>query len=98
MFARINRYRRKRGTREDATARLAEMEQEIMALPGMVQVLNVMHKDGTGYLITVIESEAQSAGHAAKAAAIWARFAPFLESLPEGEGYDVTNFWTRPGT
>jgi quinol monooxygenase YgiN len=96
MFARITRFQRKPGTREDATALLNQLHDEIMGLPGMIQFTNVMHADGSGYLLSVMESEALANTHSAKAAAIWAQFAQFMVTIPESEGYDVVVHWTKP--
>ena len=93
MIAIVTRYQRKPGTREEASALLDTMRDEIMALPGMIQFNNVMHADGSGYLISLVESEAQANMHTAKSAAIWARFAQFVESWPAAETFDVAQHW-----
>lgn len=94
MFARITRYKRKPGTRQEASELLDTMRDEIMALPGMIQFTNMMHSDGMGYLVAIVESEAKSNAHAAKAAAIWARFAQYMETFPVADGYDVVANWS----
>lgn len=94
MFARITPYKMKPGPREAATAKLNELKDQILALPGMQHFLNVMNDDGSGYVISTVTDKATSDGNAEKVKAIWGNFAEFLEEVPTPEGYDVIADWT----
>lgn len=93
MFARITKYKMKPGSRDEATALMEKLKPQIMALPGIKQFINVMNDDGTGYVVSLVESKAKSDANAEKVREIWANFGPFLEAMPNPEGYDVIANW-----
>ena len=93
MFARITPFKMKPGTRDAAMAKMDEVKDQILAMPGMVQFINVMNEDGSGYVVSLNESREISDGNAERVKAIWANFAPFLEAMPVPEGYDVNANW-----
>ena len=93
MFARVTKYKMKPGSRDAATALMHEIKSDIMAMPGMHHFVNVMNDDGSGYVISVVESEATSDANAEKVKALWGRFAEHLEGMPTPEGYDVIANW-----
>lgn len=95
MFARVTQFKMKSGTREAATAKMNELKSEIMALPGIHCFTNVMNEDGSGYVISVVESEETSNANAPKVAELWRHFADFLESPPSPVGYDVIAHWDK---
>lgn len=95
MFARITQYKMKPGSREAATAKLNALKSEIMGMPGMHSFTNAMNEDGTGFVISVVESEETSNANAPKVAEIWGQFAEFLESPPTPVGYDVVAHWDK---
>jgi len=64
-----------------------------MTLPGMIQFINFLGEDGMGYVVSVIETEAQANAHTARAAAMWAKFAPYMELMPATGGYEVLANW-----
>ena len=72
-----------------AKALLDELKPQIMTLPGMKHFINVMNRDGSGYVIAVVDSEEVSIANQDKVQAIWARFADYLAEPPNTEGYDV---------
>jgi hypothetical protein len=94
MFARVTKYKMKSGSRDEATKVLNSLQDKIMGMPGMIQFLNVANEDGSGYVVSVVESQATSDGNAATVAALWANFAPFLDTAPVAEGFDVMANWT----
>jgi heme-degrading monooxygenase HmoA len=94
MFARVTRYKMKPGTREAATERLHTMRDQIMGMNGMAQFINVMNDDGSGYVISLVESEAASDGNAEQVKQAWGQMAEFLEEMPTPEGYDVVVSWS----
>lgn len=94
MFARVTPYKMKAGTRDEATALLHSMKDRIMALPGMVHFVNVANEDGSGYVVSVIESEELSNANMAEVKEIWGAFSDHLEAMPVPEGYDVMANWS----
>ena len=94
MFARVTKYKMKSDAMAAATAMNEQLKPQIMALPGMVQFLNVGNDDGTGYVISVIESQEVSDANADKVKALWGQMAEFLEEMPTPEGYDVRFNWS----
>ena len=74
MFARITQFKMKPGTREAATVKMNALKSEIMGMPGMHSFTNVMNEDGSGYVISVVESEATSNANAPKVAELWGPF------------------------
>lgn len=94
MFARITHYKMKPGSRDAATHLLNSLRDEIMGLQGMQHFVNVMREDGTGYIVSLVESEASSNANADKVAKIWSNFAGYLEAPPKAEGYDVIANWS----
>ncbi len=95
MFSRITQYKMKPGTREAATAKMHALKSEIMSMPGMHSFTNVMNEDGSGYVISVVESEETSNANAPKVAELWGHFAEFMEGPPTPAGYDVIAHWDK---
>lgn len=94
MFARVTPYKMKPGTREAATERLMTMKDTIMGMNGMQQFINVMNDDGSGYVISLVESEEQSDSNAEQVKQAWGMMAEFLEEMPTPKGYDVVASWS----
>lgn len=95
MFARITQYKMKPGTRYAATERMNTLRDQIMGMPGMHGFTNVMNEDGSGYVISVVESEESSNANAPKVAELWGQFAEYLEGPPQPVGYDVIAHWNN---
>ena len=95
MFARVTKYKMKPGTREAATALLNELKSQIMGMHGVHNFVNVMNDDGSGYVISVVESREASDANAENVKALWANFAEYLEEPPTPEGYDVIANWAN---
>jgi hypothetical protein len=64
-------------------------------MPGMHHFFNAVNEDGSGYVVSVVESEAVSNANADEVAKIWSNFADFLEGPPKTEGYDVIANWSN---
>ena len=94
MFARVTKYKMKAGAMDAATAMNEQLKPQIMGLPGMVQFINVGNDDGTGYVISIVESQEISDANADKVKALWGHMADFLEEMPAPEGYDVKFNWS----
>ena len=95
MFARITQFKMRPDAREECTAKLNELKDEIMAMPGVHSFTNGMNADGSGYVISVVESEATSNANAPKVAELWGHFAEFMEGPPKPMGYDVIAHWDK---
>ena len=93
MFARVTQFKMKPGSRDAATALMNALKGQIMGLPGMIHFINVMNEDGSGYVISVVESEETSNANAEKVQALWANFAEHLEGPPSPQGFDVIANW-----
>ena len=95
MFARVPKYKMKPGSRDAATTLMNQLKGQIMGMPGMHNFVNVMNDDGSGYVISVVESQAISDANAENVKALWGQFAEHLESPPMPEGYDVIANWAN---
>ncbi|WP_424943709.1 hypothetical protein [Aliiroseovarius crassostreae] len=93
MFSRVTEYKMKAGTREAATEKLNAMKSQIMAMPGMVQFINVMNEDGSGYVVALVDNKETSDANAEAVQAAWDQFADYLEATPTPKGYDVIANW-----
>jgi hypothetical protein len=83
----------KKGARETAVARMNELKDAIMAMPGMLHFINVMNHDGTGYVVALIESKEISDANQGRTMEMWGRFSDLLEATPDPQGYDVMANW-----
>ena len=89
MFARVTKYQIRPEAVEAAKAKALQLKPQVMALPGLMQFINVMNEDGAGYIISIVESEEISNANQEKVQAIWGAMADFLAAPPVPEGYDV---------
>ena len=94
MFARVTHYKMKPDSVPEAMAKLDQMKPQIMALPGMVQFVNTVNDDGTGCVVSIVESREISDANAGAVQQIWAAFADYLMEAPVPEGFEVTANWT----
>lgn len=95
MFARITQYKMKPGMRDAAEAKMNELKDQIMGMKGMHSFTNVMNADGSGFVVAVVQSEADSTANAPKVAELWGHFADFLEGAPTPAGFDVLVHWDK---
>lgn len=95
MFARVTHYKMNPESRETATTTLNQMKEKIMALPGMVHFVNMMNSDGSGCVVSVVESQEISDANQEAVGEIWAVFADHLEGTPEAAGFDVIANWSK---
>ncbi len=66
-----------------------------MGMPGIHNFINVLNDDGSGYVISVVESEATSNANATKVAELWGAFSDHMEATPKAEAYDVIANWSN---
>lgn len=95
MFARVTQYKMKSESMAEATKMAESLRGQIMALPGLTQFINVGKPDGSGYAISLHESEAVADGNAARVAELWGAFAKLLEGPPKPAGYEVLANWSN---
>ncbi len=95
MYARITRYKIKSGHIEAAKAQAESMKSDIMALPGIQQFVNAIRDDGTGYIVSLVSSEADAEQSLPRVREIWGRMAEHLDGAPTPEGFDVVAHWTQ---
>ena len=89
MFARVTKYRMKPDSIETAMAMLDGLKPQIMALAGLKQFINMMNDDGTGCVVSIVESEEQSNANQAAVQALWGQFADHLAEPPTMEGFNI---------
>ncbi len=94
MFARVTKFKIKLDHVEEARALFRTLEQDITALPGLLQFSIVMKDDGVGYILGFLESEEQANANAPLVRDIWMKFATHLEAIPVPEGYNIEGCWT----
>ena len=94
MFARVTRYKMKPGSRDAATALMNQLKGQIMGMNGMKHFINVMNDDGTGYVISLVESEETSNANAEQVKQAWGQMSEFLQEMPTPECYDVVVSWS----
>ena len=95
MYGRITPFKMKPGSRDAATKLMNSLQSDIMGLPGMNHFINVMNDDGSGYVVSLIESKEISDGNTERVRQIWGNFAEHLEAMPTPEGYDVIAEWGK---
>jgi len=94
MFARVTEYQMKPGSIDEGTELLHALKDQIMAMPGMHNFINVINADGSGMVISVVESEAVSEANAPAVAELWGHFADHLAGPPKACGYRVLANWS----
>ena len=89
MYARITKYRMKPESLDAATALVKALKPKIMGMPGMIEFINVVDKDGNGYVVSLVESQETSDANQGTVAALWGQFADLLAGPVESSGHDV---------
>lgn len=95
MYARITKYKMKAGSRDEAMTILNSIKDQVMALNGLQQFYNCGNDDGSGYIVSIVESKEQSDANAESVKAIWGIFGDLLEAAPTIEGFDVLADWSN---
>jgi len=93
MFARVTEYQMKPDSIEAGTELLHSLKDRIMSMPGVHNFINVINDDGSGLVISIVESEAVSEANAPTVAKLWSHFADHLASPPKASGYNVLANW-----
>lgn len=89
MYARITTFRVHPEKIDDARALAEEMKPEIMAIPGIKYWFDTGNEDGNGVVIAIYETTEAAEAAAKTASAMFGRFAEFMESEPQSQGFEV---------
>jgi hypothetical protein len=95
MPARITRYKMKPDATEGFRDVLHGLKEDIMALPGMQQCVTVMHADGSGYVIAIVDDRGNSPESVDRVRAIWHRFHDHIDAIPSPEIFEVLENWSN---
>lgn len=96
MYARITTYHCKPERMDDATALAEELKPEIMAIPGIKHWYSTGNEDGKCAVIGIYDSREAAEAATETARALFARFADYMDSEPQPQGYEVINHATNP--
>jgi len=93
MYTRITTYRMNPEKFDEALTLAEELKPEIMEIPGIKYWFNNGKEDGSCVVIAIYESE-----EAAKSAAsaLFTRFAEYMESEPQQQGYPMLLHGANP--
>jgi quinol monooxygenase YgiN len=89
MYARITTFRMNTEKSDDALALTEELRPEIMAIPGIKYWFDLGNEDGNTAVIAIYESEEAAEAAKGTAGALFARFADYMETEPQPQGYEV---------
>ena len=92
-YARVTKFKMKSGSIDEALIRMEGLKEKILSQPGVLQFINVANDDGTGYVISILESKEIAEANTKSLMAIWAAFADLLEGTPTPEGYELRANW-----
>ena len=95
MYMRVTHFKMKPDAVAGAMAKAEGLKDQIMGLPGVVRFLNSINEDGTGCVVSINESKAQSEANSAAVQGIWANFADDLAAPPEVSGYEIGLDWSN---
>jgi len=93
MYARVTPYKMKAGTKDTATTLMQSAKENILSLPGMVQFINVMSDDGSGYVVALSTNAETPPETQEKIQSIWSAFSDILESPPTPGKFEVIADW-----
>ena len=96
MYARITTLRCKPDKMNDATALAEEMKSEIMGIPGLKQWFWTGNEDGSCAVMAIYESREAAEAASATAKEMFSRFAEYLDSEPQPQGYEVLLHRSNP--
>lgn len=81
---------------DDALALAEELKPEIMAIPGIKYWFDTGNDDGNCAVIAIYESEEAAEAAKGTASTLFARFAEYMETEPQPQGYKVLLHGTNP--
>ena len=89
MYARITTYRMNVEKFDEAQALAEELKPEIMEIPGIKYWFSTGNEDGSCAVIAIYESKDAAEAASGTATALFARFAEYMVSEPQPQGYGV---------
>ena len=96
MYTRITSFRCKPDKMNDAIALAEEMKSEIMSIPGLKHWFDTGNEDGSCAVIAIYESREAAEAASATAKEMFGRFAEYLDSEPQPQGYEVLLHGSNP--
>jgi hypothetical protein len=93
MYARVTHYQLKPESIDKAKALLENMKPKIMAMPGMIKFINSVNDDGSGCVVSLVESKEISDANADAVLAVWNEFKEHLKNAPIAKGFEVFADW-----
>ena len=91
--ARITSFKMRPDTVAEARALMERLKGEIMGQPGIRHCMIVMHADGSGHVIAMIDESGTSPEAVDRVRALWHKFHDYLEAAPTPEIYEVIADW-----
>ncbi len=95
MQARITRFKMRADAADAARELMHQLQDEIMAQPGIARCTVVMNPDGSGYVIALVDERGSSAESVDRVRALWRKFHDHLDGVPEPEIFEVIADWTN---
>ena len=97
MLARVTAFKFRADARDAAIETMEKLKPQIMALPGLTHFINVVDAEGNGYVMSLVEDEAQNEASTEQVSKLWAQFADYLEAKPEPRTFEVVADWETAG-
>ena len=96
MYTRITTYHCIPEKLEEATKLAEELKPQIMGIPGLKHWFSAGNEDGNCAVIAVYESREAAEAAAETARALFGRFAEYMDSEPQPQGYEVMLHGSNP--
>jgi hypothetical protein len=94
MQARITRFKMRPDAVDAARALVHQLQDEIMAQPGIERCIVVMNEDGSGHVVALIDRAGSSPEAVDRVRTLWHRFHDHLETMPDPEIIEVVADWS----
>ncbi len=90
MYTRITTFRVNTDKYDEALAMMEkELKPEVMAIPGIKYWFSHANDDGNCAVVAIYESEEAAEAAKGTAKALFARYAKYMESEPQPQGYQM---------
>ena len=94
MHARITPFKMKQGSRDEAMRTMERLKTQILGLTGMHHFVCAMDDSGSGYIVSLVESQDATEADRDRIREIWSNFSGLLEGQPVPHVYEVLADWT----
>jgi len=88
MYARIIKFQGQPGQKAEMEARIDSISATVGRLSGMVSSFVMLSDDGTGYVVSVYETEAAATAALPTTQELWGNLADILSGPPEVMAFD----------